>query len=49
MRAGWRKYFAFCPDYRVTHELIFENGNHVAVFGAAGGTIAVSGALTSEN
>jgi uncharacterized protein (TIGR02246 family) len=40
MRAGWRAYFAMCPDYRVSHEDIFHNGNTVAVFGSAGGTIS---------
>jgi ketosteroid isomerase-like protein len=49
MRAGWRSYFAFCPDYWVSHEEIFENGNRVAVFGSAGGTIAVNGKLPAEN
>jgi ketosteroid isomerase-like protein len=39
MRQGWRAYYAMCPDYRVSHEEIFANGNVVAVFGAAGGTI----------
>lgn len=39
MRAGWRGYFAFCPDYWVSHEDVFANGNRVAVFGSAGGTI----------
>jgi ketosteroid isomerase-like protein len=49
MRAGWQGYFAFCPDYRVSHEEIFENGNLVAVFGSAGGTIAANGKLPPEN
>jgi ketosteroid isomerase-like protein len=49
MRAGWKSYFAFCPDYRVSHEDIFDNGNRVAVFGSAGGTIAADGALPPEN
>jgi uncharacterized protein (TIGR02246 family) len=49
MRQGWRGYIAFCPDYCVTHEEIFPNGNLVAVFGAAGGTIAVKGQLPPEN
>ncbi|HLW65288.1 MAG TPA: hypothetical protein VKS79_08215, partial [Gemmataceae bacterium] len=39
----------FCPDYWVSHEDVFENGNVVAVFGAAGGTISVSGTLMAEN
>jgi ketosteroid isomerase-like protein len=49
MRAGWRGYYAFCPDYWVAHEEIFENGNRVAVFGSAGGTIAANGKLPAEN
>jgi ketosteroid isomerase-like protein len=49
MRAGWRGYYSFCPDYWVTHEEILENGNIVAVFGAAGGTVAANGKLPPEN
>jgi len=49
MRLGWRGYYAFCPDYWVSHEEIFPNGNLVAVFGAAGGTIAAAGKLPQEN
>jgi ketosteroid isomerase-like protein len=49
MRAGWRAYYAFCPDYWVSHEEIFQQGNVVAVFGSAGGTIAANGKLPPEN
>jgi ketosteroid isomerase-like protein len=49
MRAGWKGYFAMCPDYWVSHEAIFANGNQVAVFGEAGGTIARDGQLLPEN
>jgi len=49
MHAGWRGYYSFCPDYWVTHEEILGNGNIVAVFGAAGGTIAANGKLPPEN
>jgi ketosteroid isomerase-like protein len=49
MIGGWRQYLAFCPDYWVSHEEIFENGKLVAVFGAAGGTIAAEGKLPAEN
>jgi ketosteroid isomerase-like protein len=49
MRAGWRGYYAFCPDYWVTHEQILGDRNIVAVFGAAGGTIAANGKLPPEN
>jgi uncharacterized protein (TIGR02246 family) len=49
MRAGWRGYYAMCPDYRVSHDEIFQNGNRVVVIGAAGGTIAAAGELPPEN
>jgi ketosteroid isomerase-like protein len=49
MCAAWRGYFSFCPDYWVSHEKILEGGNTVAVFGAAGGTIAANGKLPPEN
>lgn len=49
MRAGWRGYFALCPDYQVSHEDVFHNGDTVAAFGSAGGTISVNGQLASEN
>jgi ketosteroid isomerase-like protein len=49
MRSGWRGYYAFCPDYWVSHEKIFASGDLVAVFGAAGGTIAADGRLPAEN
>jgi ketosteroid isomerase-like protein len=37
--AGWRGYYAMCPDYQISHESILATGNVVAVFGTAGGTI----------
>jgi ketosteroid isomerase-like protein len=49
MRLGWRGYYAFCPDYWISHEKIFSSANLVAVFGAAGGTIAADGKLPPEN
>lgn len=49
MRSGWRNYFAFCPDYWVSHEEILPSADRVAVFGAAGGTIAAGGALPAAN
>jgi ketosteroid isomerase-like protein len=49
MRAAWRGYYAFCPDYWVAHEVIFQDADGVAVFGAAGGTIAADGMLLAEN
>ena len=49
MWAGWRGYYALCPDYWVSHEEIVHNGSRVAVFGAAGGTIAANGRLLPGN
>ena len=40
MREGWRGYYAFCPDYWVSREQVLADFAQVAVFGAAGGTIA---------
>src|SRR5271155_840091 len=47
--AGGRAYYTFGPDYWVSHEEVFSSGNTVAVFGAAGGTIAADGKLPPEN
>jgi len=49
MRSGWRSYFEFCPDYWVAPEEILPHADRVAVFGAAGGTIAAGGALPAAN
>jgi ketosteroid isomerase-like protein len=49
MRKGWQGYFALCPDYRVSHEDVLHNGNVVAAFGAAGGTLSINGKLSAEN
>jgi uncharacterized protein (TIGR02246 family) len=50
MRAGWRGYYQMVPDYKISHEEIFANGNVVAVFGTARGTdVAPGGAVKKEN
>jgi uncharacterized protein (TIGR02246 family) len=49
MRTAWVSYYAMCPDYWVSHEAVLANGNQVAVFGEAGGTIASDGKLPPEN
>jgi ketosteroid isomerase-like protein len=49
MSAGWRGYFAMCPDYRVSHADIFHHADTVAAHGSAGGTISVDGQLSAEN
>ncbi len=50
MRGGWRGYYQMVPDYKVSHEEIFANGNVVAVFGTARGTyVAAGGTVKKEN
>jgi ketosteroid isomerase-like protein len=49
MCAAWRGYYAFCPDYCVSCEKILSDGNLVAAFGSAGGTIAFNDKLPPEN
>jgi len=49
LRAGWKSYFAWFPDYRISHEEIFEEREVVAVFGSASATYAVNGTLPKEN
>lgn len=49
MRAGWKGYFALFPDYRISHEEIFEDRDAVAVLGSASATYAVAGKLPKEN
>ena len=49
LRAGWKGYFALFPDYRISHEEIFEDRGVVAVFGSASGTHAVDGRMPKEN
>jgi ketosteroid isomerase-like protein len=49
LRAGWKVYFSWFPDYRISHEEIFEDRDAVAVFGSASGTYAVDGKLPKEN
>lgn len=49
MRKGWAGYFRMFPDYRVSHTDIFSEGDVVAAFGAAEGTLAVKEELPKEN
>jgi ketosteroid isomerase-like protein len=49
MRAGWRGYFTWFPDYRISHEEVLQDRNVVAIFGTASGTYAVGGRLLKEN
>jgi ketosteroid isomerase-like protein len=49
MRSGWRGYYSFCPDYWISYERAIASSNTMALFGAAGGTIAANGKLPPEN
>ena len=49
IRKAWRGYYTLCPNYWISHEEIFQHGNLVAVFGAAGGTISEDGKLPAGN
>lgn len=39
MEAGWRGYFAMCPDYWIRTDHVLADGALVLAAGAAGGTI----------
>src|SRR5580698_3225596 len=39
MQAGWRGYFAMCPDYRIQTDEVMASGDTVLAVGEAGGTI----------
>ncbi len=48
--AGWQRYFAMVPDYRLMIDHIVTDGNVVVLFGTAGGTyVPDGGAMTPEN
>ena len=49
LRGAWKMYFAWFPDYRLSHEDVFQEQSTVAIFGTAGGTYAVNGQLPKEN
>jgi ketosteroid isomerase-like protein len=39
VEAGWRGYFAMCPDYRIREDHAMASGETVLAVGEAGGTI----------
>jgi ketosteroid isomerase-like protein len=39
MEAGWRGYFAMCPDYSIRVDHVVADGDVVLAIGEAGGTI----------
>jgi hypothetical protein len=46
---AWDGYFKMVPDYTISHEEIFANGNIVAMFGMAQGTFSRGGEIKKEN
>lgn len=46
---GWQQYFEWMPDYAIDIETLMVDGERAAVFGRAGGTVAVEGDLLPEN
>ncbi len=49
LRAGWEGYYKMVPDYVISHEEIFAQGDTVAMFGTAQGTFSQDGTLKKEN
>lgn len=49
VRAAWKSYFTFCPDYRIAGEEFLQSGDNVGAFGTAGGTISVNSEMPPEN
>lgn len=47
--SAWQSYFKMVPDYGISHEEIFANGETVAMFGMAQGTLAKGGEMKKEN
>ncbi len=49
MLQGWRKYFAWMPDYHIDIENVIVEGSLVGLFGKASGTLTIDGQLRPEN
>lgn len=49
LRSAWEGYFKMVPDYTISHEEIFANGDTVAMFGTAQGTFSRDGQTKKEN
>jgi ketosteroid isomerase-like protein len=49
MRKAWIGYFQWFPDYRVSHEEVFSDGEVVAAFGSAEGTYSGKASMANEN
>jgi uncharacterized protein (TIGR02246 family) len=49
LSAAWAGYFKMFPDYSISHTEIIAEGNTVAIFGAAQGTLTADGEIKKEN
>ena len=49
LRTAWEGFFKMVPDYAISHEEIFGQGDKVAVFGYARGTFSQDGRIRQEN
>jgi ketosteroid isomerase-like protein len=49
LRSAWEGYFKIVPDYTISHEEVFADGDIVAMFGTAQGTFTRDGQLKKEN
>ncbi|HZD95008.1 MAG TPA: nuclear transport factor 2 family protein [Candidatus Sulfotelmatobacter sp.] len=49
LNVAWAGYFKMFPDYSISHSEIFANGDTVAMFGMAQGTLAPNGQIKKEN
>lgn len=49
LRMAWEGYFRMVPDYGISHEEIFSQGEAVAMFGSACGTFSRDGEIRKEN
>jgi len=49
LREAWQGYFQLVPDYTISHDRVFADGETVAMFGSAQGTLVHEGKLSKEN
>jgi len=47
--AGWQKYLALVPDYRIEVTETFQQGNTVVLIGTAAGTFSQDGTIDPQN
>jgi len=49
MRSAWQGYFAMVPDYKISIDMTFAEGDDAILCGVAGGTYAPSGKMDPSN